>query len=346
MRILAAPQRLALDPAAPIVVDLIVHNDSTDDGVAFPTFVSDEGAAEATFEPTIGFLAAGTAQRFRVYVSARPLRGAHAHAQWILFAGGEACERRDCALVSFEAVSAPSFEAEPESAIDPERKAEILALAQAPSAPPRVRRAFNPFPPLVIAIVAIAGIVAGLRFVPRTVAPQPSLATAAAAPIPTRVAAAAHVVKEPASRPLRVAKRPAPVRVAPPPQPQPIGSHSVRLPHPHHAAAPRKARSARITRSQTPRAAPPALLALDAPHEVHAESDLMVRVNSKRAATVRIVVKLGPVILFERTLPGGNATAVVRAPGWAGHAQLLTVRVWAKNAVGSSSSYATVALVQ
>lgn len=329
MRILTAPHRVALEAHSPVTIDLVVHNDCADDGVVFPTLVVQEDVATATFDPPLGFLAAGTAQRFRVQVFASGRGRAQTAAEWVIFAEGRVCERRACELISFEPASAAREM--PAPTIDPQRKAQILALAGDDAVPGRARA----FSVLAVgaALLCVLACALGLQWtqrVPRAVAAPPRVLRLPPPAIPriTRRMRAPRLV-------VRVPKPPAAATPLPRAVPPVVRVHRPRT----LAAHVRSGSAHRV------RASPPLLVSIDAPPQVHAANDLMIGVASLRATSVRIAVKLGPVVLIERTTPASAAGLTMRAPDWAGHTQLLTVRVWVKNASASASGYATVAIV-
>ena len=343
MRILVAPHRVVLDASLPVTVDLIIHNNSQDDGLAFVTLVADEDAVEATFDPPLGFLAAGTAARFRVELQTTSRRCVRRGAQWVLFAEGRLCERRMCEFISFGGEHAP----DPAPQIDPQRKAQILGLAKARGARPTGRTLSM----MVLGIVFASSVVAGGFGRERIARPSPSvLAQPIGAACAPRVR---YRARKSVIGPI-LARVPRP-RVAPPQATISVAPRQ-RRPGParrlHRRVHPKGLRRAphpkgppRAPHPKRALAHPPLLRSIDVPPEVQAGGALSIGVASIGAKRVRIAVKLGPQVLIDRTLPAGAASLNMTAPPWVGHTQLLTVRAWVKNGSVSASGYATIAIV-
>ena len=104
MQILGAPTTLELRTVEPLRLSLLVHNESDDDVVCFPTFEGAARAADVEFEPALGFIEARSTTRFDVRVrrldSSEIERGG-VEARWLLFAEGMLQDHRSC-LVSVE----------------------------------------------------------------------------------------------------------------------------------------------------------------------------------------------------------------------------------------------------
>ncbi|MDE2571277.1 MAG: hypothetical protein KGM44_01995, partial [bacterium] len=83
-------------------MSVLVHNESDDDVVCFPTLSGLADLADVEFEPSLGFIEARSIARFDVRV--RHVDGGSANgsesveAAWLLYAGGRLQDRRLCSV--------------------------------------------------------------------------------------------------------------------------------------------------------------------------------------------------------------------------------------------------------
>ncbi|TAM56300.1 hypothetical protein EPN52_14375 [bacterium] len=101
MQILGAPSTLELRNTEPLRLSFLVHNESDDDVVCFPTLDGAAAVADVEFEPALGFVEGRSTARFDVrvgHLGGTTIQPGGLAARWQLFARGALQDERPCAL--------------------------------------------------------------------------------------------------------------------------------------------------------------------------------------------------------------------------------------------------------